>query len=190
MAIKMSYSLLSFDLGRKIELDLGCGEGSFTIELAKKFPNSVIIAVDTMKGRLEKLNKKARLLNLDNILIVESEAAFFLEIMLPESCLDRIHLLCPDPWPKRKHRCHRLVTSEFASLLSRKLRPDGIFHFSSDDEAYCASVKRIILADADFSPPSDDLIDIQMIRSDFEKQWLSQGKNVEHLFWEKKAKQL
>nr|HPN84145.1 hypothetical protein [Victivallales bacterium] len=111
--LKASYSVLGLDPNTKFELDLGCGEGSFTVRLAEKFPDRTILAVDAMIGRLNKLLRRTVEMSLDNVIIIESDAYFFLDVMLPESSLERIHLLCPDPWPKKKHRFHRLFSSEF-----------------------------------------------------------------------------
>ena len=41
-----------------VELDMGCGRGKFTLELAKRFPDRLILASDVMLGRLRKLDLK------------------------------------------------------------------------------------------------------------------------------------
>ena len=104
-------------------------------------------------------------------------------MMLPDSSIDRIHILCPDPWPKNRHRGNRLLCSDFTSQLHRVLKKDGIFHFSSDDEYYCEAVNRIIAASGIFEAFPDGIADLQGVQSDFERRWLSEGKPVHHRAW-------
>ena len=105
--------------------------------------------------------------------------------VLPDGALDRIHLLCPDPWPKGRHRGHRLLASDFTAQLHRVLKPEGIFHFSSDDEAYCDAVGRVIAASQLFAEAPEAIADIADVRSDFEERWLAEGKPVHHAAWKR-----
>ena len=158
-----------------VELDLGCGVGSFTAELAKRYPERTILAADVMIGRLRKLVRR----------MLRSEARFLVGFSFPDGALDRIHLLCPDPWPKGRHRGHRLLASDFTAQLHRVLKPEGIFHFSSDDEAYCDAVGRVIAASQLFAEAPEAIADIADVLSDFEERWLAEGKPVHHAAWKR-----
>lgn len=168
-----------------VELDLGCGVGSFTAELAKRYPERTILAADVMIGRLRKLVRRMHRMELDNLILLRSEARYLVGLALPDASIDRIHLLCPDPWPKGRHRGHRLLTSDFTARLHRVLKPEGIFHFSSDDEAYCGAVHRVITASRLFVEAPEAVEDIADVRSDFELRWLEEGKPVHHAAWKK-----
>ena len=171
--------------GKHVELDMGCGAGSFTVALAAKYPEYEVIAADVMLGRLRKVVKKAERAGLDNVSVLRVEARSLIAMMLPDSSIDRIHILCPDPWPKNRHRGNRLLCSDFTSQLHRVLKKDGIFHFSSDDEYYCEAVNRIIAASGIFEAYPDGIADLQGVQSDFERRWLSEGKPVHHRAWKK-----
>ncbi|HCN07753.1 MAG TPA: hypothetical protein DIT01_07445, partial [Lentisphaeria bacterium] len=84
-----------------IELDLGCGKGGYLLELARRFPDRLIIGADVMLGRLRKIKRKAERRGLDNVMLLRVEAWSLLPL-LPDGVLDRIHILCPDPWPKAR----------------------------------------------------------------------------------------
>ena len=165
------------------ELDMGCGAGSFTVALAAKYPERQIFAADVMIGRLRKVVRKMEQANLQNMTILRVEARNLIAMMLPDASLDRIHLLCPDPWPKNRHRGNRLICSDFTTQLHRVLKTDGIFHFSSDDEYYCDAVNKVIAASGLFKLYPAGIADLDGVKSDFEKRWLAEGKPVHHRAW-------
>ena len=169
-----------------VELDMGCGSGSFTIALAKKYPDRQILAADVMIGRLRKVVKKMERAGLTNMDVLRVEARFLIAQMLPDGALDRIHILCPDPWPKNRHRGNRLLCSDFTTQLHRVLKPEGVFHFSSDDEAYCEAVNKVISASGLFELDPAGIADLAGVRSDFEERWLAEGKMVHHRAWRRK----
>lgn len=164
-----------------VELDLGCGVGSFTCLLAEKFPERQIIAADVMVGRLRKMVKRAHRAKLQNLKVVRTEARHFVGVMLADRSLDRLHILCPDPWPKNRHSGNRLVSSDFAAQIFRVLKTDGIFHFSSDDAPYFDAVATLIAESGLFASAPEGIADCSDLKSDFELRWLAEGKSVRHL---------
>lgn len=169
--------------GEVVELDLGCGSGSYTCQLAKLYPQSTVLGADVMVGRLRKVVRRAERCGADNLTVLRVEARSLLAKMLPDNSVDRIHLLCPDPWPKGRHRGNRLLASNFVTFLHRVLKENGVFHFSSDDEYYCGAVDRVISGSKLFEVADETIADLKGIRSDFEERWLAEGKTVLHRAW-------
>ena len=71
----------------------------------------------------------------DNIRLYDEDATALLD-WLPEACLDRVDLLYPDPWPKKRHWKRRFVSQRNLDRIVRVLKPGGLFHFASDIETY------------------------------------------------------
>ncbi len=181
--VSREYLVLPVQPERINELDLGCGSGSFTAALAARYPERHIIAADVMLGRLRKVVRRLERSGSNNWEVLRVEARMLVGRMLPDGVLDRIHLLCPDPWPKGRHRGHRLLASDFTAALHRVLKPDGVFHFSSDDAGYCGAVERGFAGSGLFAPPPEGVEDIAGVKSDFELRWLEAGRTVRHLSW-------
>ena len=183
--LTQSYTLLDAvkNCDCRCELDLGCGSGSFTAGLARRYADAKIFAADVMIGRLRKLARKNQRLNINNMRLLRVEARHLVAYMLPDQELDRLHILCPDPWPKERHKGHRLVTSDFLSQIHRVLKKGGVFHFSSDDDPYFDSVTDIVSRSGLFELDDSLIADIADIKSDFEVRWLDQGKHVRHHAW-------
>ncbi len=182
--LSSDYGLCAnIDAEKIVELDLGCGKGGFSCQLAERFPERVVIASDIMLGRLRKLRDKKSRKDLRNILILRVESRFLLGVALPDSSLDRIHVLCPDPWPKSRHGAKRLFCSDLIGRINRVIKPNGILHFSTDDQNYFTETDHVVSGSGLFERNdmhSQDVIDLM---TDFEKTWISKGKTVQHATW-------
>lgn len=172
--------------GKPVELDLGCGKGSYSTLLAQRFEDREILAADVMLGRLRRLVKRNIRQGIDNMSVLRVEAKHLVSYMLPDDCLDRLHVLCPDPWPKFKHRHNRLISSQFLRQIKRVLKDNGVFHFSSDDHKYFESVCQLTEKSGLFVRDDTYLDDIVDLRSDFELRWLDMGRTVQHGSWVQK----
>ena len=120
-----------------VELDMGCGRGKFTLELAKRFPDRLILASDVMLGRLRKLDLKVQKRSLANVILLRAESGQLAEFQLPPHSIDRLHILCPDPWPKERHHKNRLLRPDFLVEVARVLKPGKrIFYWGTDHQEY------------------------------------------------------
>lgn len=181
--------IISLSENGRAELDLGCGRGDFSIALASAYPESTVFAADIMLGRLRKVQRKAHRMKLDNLKFLRVEARHLLTIIFPDASLDRVHILCPDPWPKNKHRGHRLLSSDFMAQIARVLKKDGIFHFATDDAPYLEAAIANVEGSGLFDRAADDaLADVsgEKFKTEFERQWLAEGKSVTHIAWRKR----
>lgn len=167
--------------GQFVELDMGCGKGKFTLELAARYPERLILGSDVMIGRLAAIEKKKNRRNLENLQLLRAESLQMVSFQLPVASVDRVHILCPDPWPKKNHVGHRLVCMDFLSRLPRIMKPGAVLHMSSDYQPYFELWLEMLGKCPWFEDCPGGIDDISDMKTDFEIQWLSMGMPVRHL---------
>ena len=167
--------------GCLVELDMGCGKGSFTLALAERYPERLILGSDVMIGRLRRLDAKVERRGLGNVRLLRAESLTLAAFQLSPQSLDRLHLLCPDPWPKRHHRVRRLVCTDFLCRLPRILKPGGVLHLSTDHEPYFTDWLELFDRMPHFHSAPEAMADIADLKTDFELQWNAAGKTVRHV---------
>ena len=157
-----------------LEVELGCGDASFLVEYARRNPQNNFIGVERLLGRIQKLDKKGRRLGLQNTRGVRIESAYFLEYLLPQKCVSALHIYFPDPWPKKKHARHRLISENFPPLAARVLVAGGIVFLRTDDKDYFSQMNEVFGAAKNFEATKtpDSLAEIT---TDFEREFNSQG---------------
>jgi len=116
------------DASRPLEIDLGCGDGSFLLAMAAQHPERHFLGIERMLGRYDKVARKITQAGLRNVRVLRLESSYTVGWLLPSASVSRLHLLCPDPWPKKKHHRRRLVVGEeFQQGLQRILVPGVSF---------------------------------------------------------------
>jgi len=133
---KLPKEELFTEIDKPLEIDLGCGDGSFLVAMASKYPEKNFLGVERLLGRVRKVLRKSEKNSLSNLKVLRLELSYTIEWLLPDQCASRIHLLFPDPWPKKKHHKRRLIDDKFCKALVRILNQDGEFLFKTDHEEY------------------------------------------------------
>ena len=72
---------------------------------------------------------------LRNVRIYPDDARLLMDA-LPAGGLERIFLLHPDPWPKRRHHGRRLVQRAWLDRVWEILAPGGVLRLATDDVGY------------------------------------------------------
>ncbi|MBR9760361.1 tRNA (guanosine(46)-N7)-methyltransferase TrmB [bacterium] len=164
-----------------LEIDLGCGDGSFILGMAEHYPDRNFLAVERLLGRVRKVCKRSHKMDLKNLKVLRLESLYTLEWLLPESCVDRLHLLCPDPWPKAKHHRRRLFQEPFLNAVVRVLKPGGEFLFKTDHEEYFEWSEEHLVAFDKLERLSWEEDDFFYPKTDFQIQWEAEGKSLQGL---------
>lgn len=163
------------------EIDLGCGDGSFLIQMAVQYPERNFLGVERLLGRVQKVCKKAYRAGLSNVKVLRLESLYAVEWLLPKEAFSRIHLICPDPWPKEKHHKHRIMQEPFFQAVHDLLTPDGEFLFRTDHEEYYEWAVERMKAFPSFHTIPWEEEDFFYPKSDFQLQWEAEGKCLYNL---------
>jgi tRNA (guanine-N7-)-methyltransferase len=167
--------------GRALEIDLGCGDGSFLVNLASHHPERDFIGVERLLGRCKKVGKKITRAGLENARILRLDSKYVVEWLLPAEALSRIHLLCPDPWPKVKHHRRRIMQIPFLTAVKTALVPGGEFLFMTDHEEYFEYACENIHASGLFEIQPWEEDSFFYPKTDFQMQWEAEGKSMHRI---------
>ena len=131
-------------------LEIGFGGGEHLAHEARRNPATGFIGCEPFVNGVAKLLAAIDAEGLDNIRIFDRDATELLAALPPRS-LDRVDLLFPDPWPKRRQRKRRFVSDRNLAALARVLRPGGAFRFATDIDDYAGWTLARILRSPDFA---------------------------------------
>ncbi|MGJ4896556.1 MULTISPECIES: tRNA (guanine(46)-N(7))-methyltransferase TrmB [unclassified Bradyrhizobium] len=120
-----------------LRLEIGFGGGEHLAAEAKACPTTGFIGCEPYVNGMAKILSAIEADNIGNIRLVAGDAAELLAWLPPQS-LQRIDLIHPDPWPKRRHWKRRFVQDATIAAMARVLKPGGEFRFVSDIADYCA----------------------------------------------------
>jgi tRNA (guanine-N7-)-methyltransferase len=176
-----------FATEQPLEVELGSGDGGFILRWAALHPERNLLAVERLKGRLSKIERKGGRLGLRNLRGMRIEAGYFLEYLLPRSCATTLHVYFPDPWPKRKHRQYRLINAHFVQVAAAVLRPRGRVYLRTDDADYFGQMTEVFGANAAFIAV-DTPADLAGVQTDFELEFLAKGVGCRRAAYELAAK--
>lgn len=166
---------------RPLEVDLGCGDGSFLMDMAGHYPERDFLGVERLLGRVRKVCKKLTRRDLTNCRVLRLESRYTVEWLLPQASISRLHLLCPDPWPKFKHHRRRLVQQEFLQAVWDALIPGGEFLFMTDHEEYFIWAEEKVAAFGKFERLEWEENTFFYPKTDFQIQWEGEGKKMHRL---------
>lgn len=114
---------------KPIFLELGCGRGEYTVELARRFPGFNFIGVDIKGARMWKGASESLRLQLDNVAFLRCRIEFLFR-MFAQNEIAEIWITFPDPQAKKPRK--RLTSSMFINMYLNMLIPGGRIHLKTD----------------------------------------------------------
>ncbi len=120
---------------RAIWLEIGFGGGEHLAWQARHNPDTGFIGCEPFINGIAKLLGIIEDDGLHNVRVFDGDARNLLDGM-NDDVLERVFLLFPDPWPKRRHHKRRFITQQTLDGLHRVLRPGGVLRMASDIPDY------------------------------------------------------
>ncbi|PKA82654.1 tRNA (guanine-N7-)-methyltransferase [Ulvibacter sp. MAR_2010_11] len=122
-----------FKNNNPIVLELGCGKGEYSVNLAKAYPEKNFLGVDIKGARFWRGAKTALEENLTNVGFLRTQIEL-IDHLFAENEVDEIWITFPDPQIKYKRTKHRLTNKEFLDRYKKILKPEGVVHLKTDSE--------------------------------------------------------
>ncbi|GAK76737.1 tRNA (guanine46-N7-)-methyltransferase [Nonlabens ulvanivorans] len=171
-----------------ITLELGCGKGEYTIDLARKYPNRNFIGVDIKGARFWRGAKTAIEEGLTNVAFLRTQIEL-VEYAFGKNEIDEIWITFPDPQIKYKRTKHRMTNPEFLSKYKNILVEGGFINLKTDSEfmhGYTLGLLQglgedIVFAHHDIYTHTEAPEEVVSTQTFYEKQYLEQGKAITYL---------
>ena len=131
--IKGNWNKDFFKNKQPIILELGCGKGEYTINLAQKYPDRNFIGIDIKGNRLWRGSKTALDENITNVGFLRIQIERIEYFFAPDE-VSEIWITFPDPQPKYKTEPKRLTSLDFINRYRKILKPGGTIHLKTDNK--------------------------------------------------------
>lgn len=119
----------------EIWLEIGFGGGEHLIEQARRNPKTGFIGCEPFIEGMAKALTQIEADGLTNVRLRMDDVRPLIESFAPQS-LDRVFILFPDPWPKKRQQKRRLIQPEFLTGLHRACRKGARVRFATDVASY------------------------------------------------------
>jgi len=179
--LKGKWKELVFHNENPVIVELGCGRGEYTINMALMFPGTNFVGIDKKGARLW---KGAKTSNEDKIL----NAAF---LRIPIEQLDyyflpgeisEIWITFPDPQPQKTRENTRMTSPRFLEMYRSMLPANGIVHLKTDNVGlFDYTLEKISELNATIHLATHDLYQehyadaVLSITTTYEKKYLAEG---------------
>lgn len=170
-----------------ITLEIGCGHGDYTIQLAKIFPLRNFVGIDIKGARIWVGATKAINEGLTNAAFLLANSNFLSDFFV-NTKVEEIIIPFPDPHLRRTSEKRRLVSDVFLDIYRKILIPKGQIHFKTDNdilfnyafEMLSESAYKIIFSSRNIYKESE-IPPIASIQTKYEKHYLSEGRTIKYI---------
>ena len=178
-----------FGNNRPITLELACGGGEYTLELAARYPQRNFIGVDIKGERIYKGARKALDGNITNVAFFRAYIQFLDRYIKCETDnVEEIWITFPDPYPKKSKKRKRLTSPFFLDIYRRIILPNRSVHLKTDSELlYSFTLESLKEEGCTIVRSTSDLYNSSMvdevlsIKTMYEKQHLEDGKTIKYV---------
>lgn len=170
-----------------IALELGCGAGKTTLELARRHPGRNYIGIDNKRARVWWGARNALEEELNNVAFITARIETIGDYFGCDE-IKEVWITFPDPYPKPSKSNKRLISPEFIQIYRKFSAPECIFHFKTDDNAlFEFTLKTLekenalihrISRNTHEDPDLDEDVKIQTV---YEARHLEDGKTIKYV---------
>ena len=177
-----------FKNNNPIIVELGCGKGEYTVNLAKSNPSKNYIGIDIKGARFWRGAKTSLDENLENVVFLRTQIEL-IDFVFGKQEVKEIWLTFPDPQIKYQRRKHRLTNPLFLNIYKNILVDKGMVHLKTDSEflhGYTLGVLKglsikPLFSNHDIYKNNNAPAEVINIKTHYEKLFLETKKNISYL---------
>ncbi len=176
-----------------IIIELGCGKGEYSVELARNFPDKNFIGIDIKGARLWAGAKQALAENLSNVAFLRTQIEL-IDLIFDTEEVAEIWITFPDPQIKYRRAKLRLTHPKLLEKYKKVLKKNGLVHLKTDSEflhgytngiLYAMNCKVNISQHDVYKTNEEDLpFYVKSVQTFYEKMFLKEGKKITYLQFE------
>jgi tRNA (guanine-N7-)-methyltransferase len=185
--LKGKWAAQHFKNNNPVVLELACGKGEYTVNLARLFPEKNFIGIDYKGNRIWRGARTATDENIPNVAFLRIQIEKLLEFFGPEE-VDEIWITFPDPQPQDSREKKRLTFPGFLNKYKEILKPGGKINLKTDNDAlYLYTTEKVKELDLICHKSTDHLYDsaladeVLCIKTHYEKIYLKNDKNINYI---------
>ena len=178
-----------FKNNHPVVLELGCGKGEYTVELARLYPEMNFIGVDIKGARMWTGAKQALEARLKNVAFLRTNIEM-IDRFFAESEVQEIWLTFSDPQMKNAHK--RLTSTFFLNRYRKFLVDGGIVHLKTDSNflfTYTTCMVKenklpVVFSTEDLYHTEgldEETHKILSIQTYYESMWIERGLNIRYM---------
>jgi tRNA (guanine-N7-)-methyltransferase len=172
-----------FGNAHPVILEIGSGKGRFLLETAMERPDVNLIGIEKSLHYHRVIRDRFLKRDLRNVRLINHDAFYVLEKMIPDASIAEVHVYFPDPWPRKRERKRRIIRPEVLEQFRRVLVDGGMGIYVTDHEEYFESAAPLVEAAFPRSerrvPGPDD-----PPRTNYEAKYREEGRPIfEIRFW-------
>ncbi|MEP4533947.1 MAG: tRNA (guanosine(46)-N7)-methyltransferase TrmB [Cyclobacteriaceae bacterium] len=186
--IKGNWRCKYFKNDNPITIELGCGDGEYSVGLAANNPERNYIGIDIKGDRLYQGSTQAIDQNLNNVAFLRTQILLIGDLFEDDE-VDEIWLTFPDPRPKDRDEKRRLTFPRFLNLYKKISKPDSWFKFKTDSTSLFDYTLEVLqgqfkVKNLEFTHDlynSALLAEHKGIQTKYEKIWSAKGERIKYL---------
>ncbi len=161
-------------------VEIGAGNGMFTVEQAVLAPERFFVAVDVKGDRLQKGAYEAETRGLTNIAFLRARGDQLAEAFVSQSVAE-LWVTFPDPFPRERSAGRRLTAPFYLAIYRQLITPDGSLYLKQDNRTFFDwSLEQLAAAGWSIEELSYDLHastldDRYKLLTAYETRWLNEG---------------
>ena len=186
-AYKGQWNTGFFKNTNPVVLELACGKGEYTVNLAQMFPDKNFIGIDYKGNRIWRGAKTAIEEGVNNVAFLRMQIENLMDYFAPGE-VDEIWITFPDPQPQLSREKKRLTSPRFLNMYQPTLKPGGAVNLKTDNDGlYAYTADKVDELKLNLHIKTDDLYnsefadEVLSIKTYYEKKYLKHNKNINYI---------